>query len=179
MKKNINLAIPAIILLLAMGCSETGPDSTVNNTDLTIQSVTYGKVITDSTEFMVGTARQYVFDTLGDPDVIFYGNDTWPASTRDADAYHMYNAIGLSFRIFGDEVKEITLLNGNWIGSNGLMVGLSIEQALIILGDNFDFQDFDGKDFYTFSDFDIMIEVSDATGEIQEINIREGNRTIL
>ena len=61
--------------------------------------------------FAIGSSRQSVFDTLGDPDAIFYGNTSYtPGEDYEADAYYVYNDIGLSFRIFGDSVKKITLL---------------------------------------------------------------------
>ncbi len=130
-------------------------------------------------EFMIGTTRQYVFDTLGEPDTIFYGTTYWSTDTTDADAYHFYGTVGLSFRIFGNEVKDITLVNDDWILSNGLVVGLSLSQALAILGDEYTYFDGAGKDFYEYSEYAIMIEVSDSTSKILEINLQEGNPTVL
>ncbi len=187
MKRIILFILIPFLLSLIVACSGiTTPDIKMiplpdtGNTNL--QVLPEAQILRSSgvIEFHVGTERLFVFDNLGNPDFIFYGNDqTWPVTTRDADAYHVYSDIGLSFRIFGDEVKEITLLNDDWIGSNGLMVGLTITEALSILGNDYDYRDFPGKDFYDFPDIAIMIEVSDSTDRILEINIQEGNRVLL
>ena len=130
-----------------------------------------------TTEFYVGLQRQDVFDTLGDPDYIFYGNDLTytPGVDYDADAYHVYHAVGLSFRIFGDTVREITLLNDDWIASNGLIVGMTMNEMLEILGDPARITETDNKDFYQYEEYDIMVEIYKPAYDVGEININEGN----
>lgn len=129
-------------------------------------------------EFYVGLPRQDVFDTLGDPDSIFYGNGPpyfTPGVDYDADAYHVYRVFGLSFRIFGDSVREITLLNDDWIASNGLVVGMSRLEMLEVLGDGYKRFETEFKDFYEYDEYAISVEVYHAGDYVGEINIKEGN----
>jgi outer membrane protein assembly factor BamE (lipoprotein component of BamABCDE complex) len=179
------IALVAVTALLVIGCGQpTGYSATnynlavyENNTTASVAPLADGlssrAVVT---EFSVGSARTDVFDTLGDPDWIFYGNDqSWDPSVRDADAYHVYSDIGLSFRIFGDTVREITLLSDAWIASNGLIVGMSREQMFEILGSPNNVSYHEPRDFYEYTGYDIMVEVYTATDTVGEINIKEGN----
>jgi len=131
----------------------------------------------DSSYFTIWSAREDVFRLLGDPDVIFYGDTTYtPGSDYTADAYHVYMEVGLSFLIIADKVTEITLLNDNWMASNGLIVGMTVSQMTDILGNDYKLVPASIKDFYNYDQYDISVEVYHHDDLVGEIGIGEGNR---
>lgn len=173
------------VLILAVGCGQMAGIGSGTNYNLSV-SENESRALSASSangpatravieEFSIGVAREDVFDTLGTPDWIFYGDQRFDTSVLDADAYHVYSDVGLSFRIFGDSVREITLLSDAWVASNGLVVGMSRDHMLEILGPEDRRNESTNKDFYTYDDYDIMVEVYHETDSVGEINIREGN----
>jgi hypothetical protein len=133
-----------------------------------------GTFVPPDQSWYVGMGRQQVFDTLGDADAIFYGPDTFtPGLDNDVDAYFVYNDVHLSFRIFGSSVREITILSAGteWLFDNGLCVGLTRAEALAALGTGYACFPNTGKDFYQYTSLGIVLEVSDASDRVTEINI--------
>jgi hypothetical protein len=128
-KKGI-LAAGSVVLVVA-GCGNSTDPKANDNYNLKIRGNKCGKANDICNRsvveyFSIGSSRQDVFDTLGNPDAIFYGTTTCqPGVDNDKDAYFVYTSVGLSFRIFGSTVREITLLSSDWIASNGLIVGMS------------------------------------------------------
>ena len=147
MSKSLWKIILVCCILAQIGCGEIGPNL-------------------DGFRPTVGMSRSDVFVNLGKPDAIFMGSTTWPVSTTDADAYHVYSTVGLSFRIIGDTVQEITLLNTQWTCSLGLSVGMHIDEAISLLGP----PDSSVSGFYSYDDPEISLE-TDGSGRIDQINI--------
>lgn len=181
MKKSYLLILVSVVVAIA-GCGTGGGFDPSSNYNLEVRenlppsvmaSIHDSRALAD--EFHIGTPREDVFETLGEPNAIFYGDVTYPIDTLDADAYHLYSSVGLSFRIFGPEVAEITLLNDDWIASNGLVVGMTREQMLAILGDDYRFFPAEIKDFYDYQQYGISVEVYHSTDSVGEINIQEEN----
>ncbi len=123
--------------------------------------------------FDIGSTRQELFDTLGNPDLVFYGSTQYvPGVDINADAYHVYRNIGLSFWIVGNYIKEITLLNSNWKISDGLAVGMTKTQMVDILGTEYKAQIFRTKGIYAYSKYSISVEVDNTSDRITEINVQ-------
>ena len=128
--------------------------------------------------YRIGTLRPEILISLGDPEKIWDGANQiflTPGTDNDADAYFQYSSIGIIFRIEGNDVKEITLDNNEWICSNTLIVGMQISQALKILGTEYNLNDYVGRDYYAFDQFGILLEVNDVNGALDQINITENN----
>jgi len=165
----------AVLLVLLAGCSGTSGDTSNRNLIVTRYSDARAEALPE--EFYIGMPRTDVFELISeDPSMVFYGDVYYEVSEREADAYYFYGDLGLSFQILGDEVNEITLVNEDWIASNGLMVGITKDMALEILGDGYLFNEGVGKDFYEYQEYDISLEVSHSNGLVEEINIRANNR---
>lgn len=158
MKNVMPVLLAAILVMAVMACGTT------SNTTVFVRST-----------HRVGESRDTILSELGTPDAIFYGSESFPVTATDADAYHVYRKIGLSFRIFGDTVREITLLNEDWMAPNGLMVGMSLEEMLGMLGDPESISESDSKDFYQYPEHNIMVEIYKPAYDVGEIDISEGN----
>ena len=186
MFKKVSILIGIITLLTLIFSCDNGIGSANENYNLEVYETGSRSLLDENNRsisrsvvdyFKIGSLRMDVLDTLNNPDTIFYGptNYTPVADHLNEDAYFIYNAIGLSFRIFGTSVREITLLNSDWMASNGLIVGMNRNQMLEILGNNYDLQHFAIKDIYEYSQYAISVEVGNSDNLIWEINIQEEN----
>ena len=135
------LMMTAFAGIVLFGCTLNGAGTDPSNMNISIRENDGGSAASPRAvveQFSIGSPRQDVFYTLGIPDRIFYGTIIYtPGVDYDADAYHIYDDVGLSFCILGDTVAEITLLSDDWIASNGLVVGMSRDEMIAILGEDF------------------------------------------
>jgi len=191
------IGVGVLSLLLLVGCTTANAPSdrnlgtaasdsvpfTINssNRNLTIAllsevgSLEDGATSLVSVVLTVGIDRGTVFDLMGQPDIVFYGDQRYRVTATDADAYHVYRDKGLSFLIFGEVVTGITLLGDEWICSNRLTGGLTLDEAVEILGDEYDVRPTEFKDFVVYNQYGISLEIYHSTNRADEVNITEFN----
>ncbi|MBW7989412.1 MAG: PDZ domain-containing protein, partial [Planctomycetes bacterium] len=120
-------------------------------------------------EYTFGMSKEDVFESLGKPRVIFYGDEKYTLDNLPEKYFMPYEDI--SFLIVNDSVKGITALSPSYKLPNGLRVGDSEQKIKKAFGNDFHIREFERKDFLNYEDEGLMFEIDRRDRTIMEINV--------
>jgi beta-lactamase regulating signal transducer with metallopeptidase domain len=114
-------------------------------------------------------SKEDVLDSLGKPNVIFYGEKRYTLDDLPEKYYMPYEDV--SFLIVDDSVKEITVLSPSYKLPNGVRVGDSERKIKNAFGDDFRIKEGKRKDFLSYRDKGLTFEIHKQDRTVMEINV--------
>ena len=120
-------------------------------------------------DYTFGMSKDDVLKRLGKPKGIFYGDKKY---TLDNLPRRYFMSFGdISFGIYNDSVKGITVLSPSYKLPNGLRVGDSERKIKKAFGDDFKIEETKWKDFLSYKDEGLMFEIHKQDRTVMEINV--------
>ena len=120
-------------------------------------------------DYTFGMSKDAVLESLGEPRMIFYGEERYSLDNLPRTYFMVYDDI--SFSILDDSVKGITAISPYYKLDNGLRVGDPEQEVKKALGNDFHFKESPWKDFLTYGDKGIGFEIDKNDRTIMEINV--------
>jgi hypothetical protein len=145
--------------------------------------------------FTLGMTKDEVMEILGDPALLFYGEETYTLDDLPSRYYLCYDDIsfliiegsvreiaalspfykvacydGVSFMLLDDSIIEITALSPFYECSDGLRVGDSERRVKNILGDNYRMIETEWKDFLIYGNQGITFEIHKSNRTVMELS---------
>jgi hypothetical protein len=114
-------------------------------------------------------SKDDILESLGKPEVIFYGDEKYTLDNLPGTYYMSFGDI--SFRILNNLVKEITVGSPSYKLTNGLRVGDSEQKIKKAFGEDFHIREFELKDFLSYKDEGLMFEIHKQDRTVMEINV--------
>ena len=120
-------------------------------------------------EYTFGISKDDVLESLGKPNHIFYGGNSYTFDNLPRTYYMLFDDV--SFRILDDSVKEITAVSPYYKFTNGLGVGDSEQKIKQTFGDDFHLKETEWKDFLTYEDKGLVFEIDKNDRTVMEIGV--------
>ncbi len=121
-------------------------------------------------DYKLGMSKDDGLKALGNPNMIFYGEEKYTLGNLPKRYYMMFDDISLL--IVDDIVKEIAVHSPRYKFANGLGVGDSERNIKKVFGDNFQLRETEWKDFLIYEDKGVEFEINKRDRTVMEINVR-------
>ena len=166
--KSSKLGICGLIAIVVIGATllPMGSNSMADAANSEAKTIVPGVRVGDYTFDMT---RDDVLRKLGEPKVIFYGDQRYTLDNLPKRYFMHYGDV--SFGMTGDSVTGITALSPSYKFANGLAVGDSEQKLKRLFGTDFQIREFERKDFLSYEGQGLMFEINKQDRTIMEINV--------
>ena len=121
-------------------------------------------------DYTLDMSKDDVLKSLGKPDNIFYGQETYTLNNLPSKYYMCFEG-GISFLIVDGSVKEIGVHEPFFKFTNGLGVGDSEQDIIQAFGDDFQLYKSGFKDFLIYKDEGLSFEIHKEKRTVIEIGV--------
>jgi hypothetical protein len=120
-------------------------------------------------DYPLDISKDDVLENLGQPKMIFYGDETYTLNNLPRKYYMVFSDI--SFSIVDGSVNGISVGGPSYKFTNGLGVGDSEQDIIQAFGDDFHIEETEWKDFLTYKSEGLTFEIHKTDRTVIEINI--------
>jgi len=120
-------------------------------------------------DYTLDMSKDDVLKSLGQPEMIFYGGETYTLNNLPRKYYMTFGDI--SFLIVDDSVNEIGVHGPSYKFTNGLGVGDSEQDIIQTFGDDFHINETEQKDFLTYESEGLTFEINKKDRMVMEISV--------
>ncbi|MBN1361319.1 MAG: M56 family metallopeptidase [Sedimentisphaerales bacterium] len=163
------LGLPGLLALVVIGAvllPMGRPATTARANPEAIQSV---PALPEGIASMFKLTKDDILQAFGEPDHIFYGDQSYTLENLPETYYMPYKDI--SFCVHEDAVVGITLLSPSYVFGNGLRVGDSEEKVKRALGSDCRLEETEFKRFLGYEGLGLVFEIDQQDRSVMEINI--------